>query len=89
MANHSKLGIVDLHHTAIGEEGLVREGLPRRPHRGHPKTRLLPCAHPLVGGEFLERLFQLRVQEDARQEPVGLHGHPIGIVPVRRVEPDR
>ena len=89
MVNHSKLGIVDLHHTAIGEEGLVGERLSRRPHRGHPKTRLLPCAHPLVGGEFLECLLQLRVEEDARQEPVRLHGDTIGIVPVRSVEPDR
>ena len=86
--NHSLLGIVDLDHTAIGEERLVRQSLRRRPDDCDAKTRLLGRADPIVRWEFLERLRQLRVEKDTRQHPVRLHGDPIGIVPVRRVQAD-
>ena len=85
--NQSVLGIVDLDHTAIGEKGLVRQCLPGRPDRRDPETHLLGRPDPCVGGELLERLDELRVEKDACQQPVRLHGDTIRIVPVRRVEP--
>ena len=87
MPNQSLLGVVHLDHAAIGQERLVRQSLARRPDRCNTQSRLLRRPDPLVGGKLLERLRQLGVQEDPGQQPVGLHGDTIGIVPVRGVQP--
>ena len=82
------LGIVDLDDAAVGQERLVGQRLGRGANEGDPHQRLGAGRDPLVGRELLERLGELRVQEDARQHPVGLHRHPVGVVAVRGVEPD-